>query len=291
MPRKLSFVCALPCWSSGSSYLRTFQLAELAAQRLSAVRVRELAELDGEIGDEVLVFNKSCLQPPFLGGVLERLGALRHRCICLADPVDLALPEEVLERFDGAIAASIGQAEHFSTRLSKPVFLIHHHVDLRLRPEPRQWNEARIAYFGELANACHADALFDLVDFFSVDTTNASEISWARHLPYYNAHYCLRRPRRNDGFKPATKLFVAARFDAPAVVERENHEARRLLPPDYPYFASSLELEDVRAILRCVMATFGKEEWLYARRCMAAIDCYRPERVLDSIEDMMRRLG
>lgn len=57
--RRLSFVCAGRYRSSGSTYLRSFQLAELAARRLGPVRVRELAELDGEIGDEVLIFNKS----------------------------------------------------------------------------------------------------------------------------------------------------------------------------------------------------------------------------------------
>jgi hypothetical protein len=289
--RTLSFVCARPYWTHGSSYLRVFQLAELAAQRLPAVRVRELAEIAGDIRDEVLVLNKSCLQPLFLGDVMERLPVLRRRNICLADPVDLLLADGILAHFDGVIAASLTQAEHLASHLSTPVFLIHHHVDTRLPGERKEWDSARAAYFGELSNTCHADSLNDLVDFFSVDSSNASEIPWARHLPFYNVHYCLRQRRRTDGFKPATKLFIAASFNAPVVIERHDPEARRLLPSDYPYYVDSTELAEVRAALRRVAETFGKDEWLHARRCLSAIDCYRQGRVVDSIEAMMRTIG
>ncbi len=289
--RTLGFVCARPYWASGSTYLRTFQLAELASQRLPSVRVRELAELDGEIGDEVLVFNKSCLQPQFLAGVLGRLPALRRRAVCLADPIDLLTADDVLDNFDGVIAASLGHAEHLTSRLAKPVFLIHHHVDARLTARPSDVSTARAAYFGELVNTWHVEQLSDLVDFFSVDTTNAVDIPWSRHLPFYNVHYCLRRPRRIDGFKPATKLFLAASLGAPVVIERGNDEARRLLPGDYPYYAESTELDEVRHVLHRVAETFNKDAWRYAQQSLAAIDCYRQDRVLDSIEEMMRKIG
>jgi hypothetical protein len=288
--RALSFVCARSNWIHGSSYLRVFQLAELAAQRLPRVRVRELAELAGDIRDEVLVLNKSCLQPTFLGDVMERLPVLRRHNVCLADPVDLLVADEILSHFDGVIAASLAQAEHLASRLSTPVFLVHHHVDTRLPAERREWDSARIAYFGELSNTCHAGSLNDLVDFFSVDSSNASEIPWARHLPFYNVHYCLRQRLRTDGFKPATKLFIAASFNAPVVIERHDAEARRLLPPDYPYYVDSMELAEVRAVLHRVAETFSKGEWLYAQQCLSTIDCYRRDRVVDSIEVMMRRL-
>ncbi|WP_162917554.1 hypothetical protein [Dongia deserti] len=289
--RALSFVCAELYRRSGSTYLRAVQLAELATRRLSSVRVRNLAELNGDVRDEVLVFNKSCLQPQFLAGVLERLPALRRHALCVADPIDLLIADEVLANFDGVIAASIGQAEHLSSRLSSPVFLVHHHVDLRLRTSAREWDGARAAYFGELVNTWHVGTLNDLVDFFSVDTTNAVDIPWARHVPFYNVHYCLRRTRSIDGFKPATKLFLAASFEAPVVIERSNDEARRLLPRDYPFFAESTELAEIRALLHRMADAFGKDEWLYAKKVMAAIDCYRPDRVLDAIEEMMRKLG
>jgi hypothetical protein len=289
--RTLSFVCARPYWSYGSSYLRTFQLAEIAAQRFNPVRVRELGELDDEIKDEVLVLNKSCLREQVLARTLELLPALRCNNVCLADPVDLPLADEILAHFDGVIAASITQSEHLATRLSNPVFLIHHHVDERLPTGRKEWNRARTAYFGELANTCHADSLNDLVDFFFVDTMNSIDIPWARHLPYYNVHYCLRQLLPFDGFKPATKLFLAAAFEAPVVIERGSEEARLLLPGDYPYFAESTELAEARRVLHRVAETFGKDEWRYAKQCMAAIDCYRPDRILDSIETMMRKLG
>jgi hypothetical protein len=290
--RALSFVCARLFQASGSTYLRAIQLAELAARRLGPVRVRDLVELDDDgLRDEVLVFNKSCLQPQFLGGVLERLPSLRRRALCLADPVDLLISDEALERFDGVVAASIGQAEHLASRLRSPVFLIHHHVDIRLPAAAGECGAARAGYFGELVNTWHVGSLSNLVDFFSVDTTNAIEIPWAQHLPFYNVHYCLRRTRSIDGFKPATKLFLAASLAVPVVIERANDEARRLLSPDYPYFTESTELAEARRVLRRVTETFGKDEWRYAKTAMSAIDCYRPDRVLDSIEAMMRTLG
>lgn len=286
--RALGFVCARAFQASGSTYLRATQLAELAARRVSQVRVRDLSELDDELHDEVLVFNKSCLQPRFLGDVLQRLPSIRRRAVCLADPVDLSISVEALETFDGVVAASIGQAEYLASRLRGPVFLVHHHIDLRLHATARECSTARAAYFGELVNTWHVDALNDVVDFFSVDTTDATAIPWAQHLPFYNVHYCLRRTRSIDGFKPATKLFLAASLGAPAVIERTNDEARRLLPADYPYFAESTELAEARSVVRRVTATFGKDEWQHAKAAMSAIDCYRPERVLDSIESMMR---
>jgi hypothetical protein len=288
----LSFVCARSLQASGSTYLRAIQLAELAARRLGPVRVRDLAELDGDdLRDDVLVFNKSCLQPQFLGGVLEKLPAFRRRALCLADPVDLIVSDESLEGFDGVVAASTAQAEYLASRLRSPVFLIHHHVDIRLPTAARDIGTARAAYFGELVNTLHVDSLKDLVDFFSVDTTNAVENPWSQHLPFYNVHYCLRRSRSIDGFKPATKVFLAASLGAPVVIERANDEARRLLPPDYPYFTESADLAEARRVLRRVSETFCKDEWRFARQAMAAIDCYRPDRVLDSIEAMMRDLG
>jgi hypothetical protein len=289
--RSLSFVCAGGYRASGSTYLRAFQLAELAARRLGPVRVRELAELDDDIGDEVLIFNKSCLQQEFRAGVLERLPALRRRAICLADPIDLPLADEFLDRFDGVIASSLGQAEHLASRQARPVFLVHHHVDTRLTGGAKQWDRARIAYFGELVNTWHGNRLGDIVDFFPVDTTNALYIPWAQHLPFYNVHYCLRRARSIDGFKPASKLFLAASLGAPIVIERHNDEAQRLLPRDYPYYAESTEPDEIRTLLGRVAESFGKEEWRYARQSMAAIDCYRPERVLDQVEEMMRKVA
>jgi hypothetical protein len=252
--------------------------------------VRDLSELDDDLQGEVLVFNKSCLQPQFLNDVLQRLPSIRSRAVCLADPVDLSISVEALEKFDGVVAASIGQAEHLASWLRGPVFLIHHHVDLRLPATARECSAARAAYFGELANTWHVDTLNDFVDFFSVDTTDATAIPWARHLPFYNVHYCLRRTLSIDGFKPATKLFLAASLGAPAVIERADDEARRLLPADYPYFTESTELAEACRVLRRVTETFGKDEWHHARAAMSAIDCYRPERVLDSIESMMQVL-
>ncbi|MEZ5831732.1 MAG: hypothetical protein R3D05_11175 [Dongiaceae bacterium] len=266
-------------------------MAELASRRLASARVRDLQELDEDLRDEVLVFNKSCLQPEYLGNVLERLPALQQRARCLADPVDGLLPDEILGRFDGVLAASCGQAEYLASRLRNPVYLIHHHVDLRLTVPAKELSGARTAYFGELSNTWHVESLNDLVDFFSIDTTNCFDTGWAGHLPYYNVHYCLRRTRPADGFKPATKLFLAASLEAPVVVERTNDEARRLLPPDYPYFTGSADLTEVRGVLQRVAQTFGKDEWLYAKESMSAIDCYREDRILDSIEEMMRELG
>ena len=288
--RALGFVCARSFQASGSTYLRATQMAELAARRIGRPCVRDVSELDDALQDEVLIFNKSCLQPRFLDDVLRRLPSLQSRAACLADPVDLSIPIEALAKFDGVVAASIGQAEHLVSRLRSPVFLVHHHVDLRLPTAARPCGAARAAYFGELVNTWHVDALNDSVDFFSVDTTDATRIPWAQHLPFYNVHYCLRRTRSIDGFKPATKLFLAASLGAPAVIERANDEARRLLPADYPYFTESTELAEAQRVLRRVSETFGNDEWQYARTAMAAIDCYRPERVLDSIESMMHAL-
>lgn len=284
----LSFVCSPELSRSGSAYLRTFQLAELAAKRLRSVRVRKATELGPGIRDEVLLFNKSCFRPEVLPLVRDALPALRRRNVCLADPLDAVAAHSMVSHFDGVIASSLTQMEYLSARSSKPVFLIHHHVDVRLPSRAMTWDRARLAYFGELSNTWHAESLGDRVDFISVDTRNAVDISWARHLPYYNMHYCLRRTRDIDGFKPATKIFVAASLGATVLVERSNEEARRLLPKDYPYFTDTIELSQVRRVIERAIAGFGKEEWVYAAAALAAIACYRQGPILDSIVEMMQ---
>jgi len=284
----LSFVCSPELSRSGSAYLRAFQLAELAATRVNSVRVRKVPELGPAIRDEILVFNKSCFRPEVLPLALDALPALRRRNVCLADPLDAAAAESALFRFDGVIASSLTQREYLAARSSKPVFLIHHHVDTRLPSSAKTLDCARLAYFGELSNTWHADSLGDCVDFISIDTRNAIDVSWARHLPYYNMHYCIRRTRDIDGFKPATKIFVAASLGATVVVERSNEEARRLLPKDYPYFADTVDLSQVRRVIERAIAGFGKEEWDYASAALAALDCCRQGPILDSIEDMMQ---
>ena len=103
-------------------------------------------------------------------------------------------------------------------------------------------------------------------------------------------HYCLRRTRSIDGFKPATKLFLAASLGAPAVIERANDEARRLLPADYPYFTEFTELAEARRVLRRVTETFGKDDWHRpGPRCRRSIAIARSV-ILASIESMMQIL-
>ena len=83
---------------------------------------------------------------------------------------------------------------------------------------------------------------------------------------------------------------VVALCAAGMAAEGTPDEARRLLPADYPYFAESTELAEACRVLRRVTETFGKDDWQYASAAMSAIDCYRPERILASIESMMQIL-
>src|SRR5688572_181789 len=98
---RISFVCNPQFSLAGSAYLRGFQLAQLAARRFSSVRVLRFGELGSESRDEVLIFNKSCLRDSTAEHVLEALPALRRRNVCIADPLDAALPDSLLSQFDG----------------------------------------------------------------------------------------------------------------------------------------------------------------------------------------------
>lgn len=285
--RRITFVCNPHFSLAGSAYLRGFQLAQLAARRFSSVRVQRLGELDLEACDEVVIFNKSCLNGSAADHVLGALPALRRRNVCIADPLDAGLPDALLSQFDGAMAASFGHFEALSARLSLPVFLIHHHVDCRLPSPMAVLGRARAAYFGELVNTRHAETLAERVDFVAVDTSNALDVSWMRHLPYYNLHYCLRRSRAIDGFKPATKVFVAAAMGALAIVERSNAEASRLLPADYPFYVESSDLAHVREVVDRALGSFGGDDWRHAQEAMAGIHCYREEPILDALVHMV----
>lgn len=199
---------------------------------------------------------------------LEEITKIKDRNLFVAaDFVDDKLRKELLKYIDILIASSIKQYIYYKTYYpDKLIFRIDHLVDRRL-PSIKVLNEAKVGYFGELINALHSEGISDLVDIYLVNT-KVPDSSWLEDLKKYNVHYSVRKKQSYDGYKPFLKGFTAAHCDSVLMVARDESDAAFCLPPNYPYFSDTKELNDVRAVLLRIIDGFNSKEWGYAKECM-----------------------
>lgn len=266
MARKIVFVVPAGKRMSGSTMLRSWQLRQLAEPLLEAQGIESLVSVGIGFRDAVLVLSKGALLASKPALILRLKG--RGNVVC-ADPVDGIVSDAVLAACDLLIAASMTQLADLSRRFPRHrIAYVGHHVDVRIGCISPPQDRFRLGYFGEFANTKFKEALADVVSFVRVDTSTATEVAWIDRLADFNAHYAIRAPRSFDGFKPFTKGFVAAHCGCPILVGADDEEARRLLPPDYPYFAATSSADRVREVVGRMSNGFGGPEW---RRALAAM--------------------
>lgn len=207
------------------------------------------------------------------------------------DPVDESIPDGVVEFADVIVAASRSAAADYRDRYPRhQVALLDHHVDPRIAPiishSARPVN-ARIGYFGELANAFHSQQIESRVDFIPVDTSR-QDPGWLTKLPHYSAHYAVRQARQLDEHKPFLKGFTAAACEAIVVVDRTQRESHHWLPPDYPYWVDQVGGDQsVTEALDRVREGFGSAEWKSARDSMRLVAAETsPERIRDQLRTL-----
>ena len=254
---------------SGTSLLRSYQLRELALQRLDDLGLRaDVAQRFTHAG-ALLVFNKNALTAIRLRH-LAVLRALGNRII--GDPVDGEFEPERLRLCHRLMASSYSQLAAFQLCFPDiPSDYVGHHVDVRIPEIAPPEDRARIGYFGELSNARHRETIWDRVAFILTDTSRAQDCAWMDRLKEFNVHYLIRAPGPNSVLKPFTKGFIAAHCGAPAIVDKADGEARHFLPDDYPYFVDGASERDVRAMLSRVTTEFSSVSWRYAQSAMAKI--------------------
>lgn len=95
--------------------------------------------------------------------------------------------------------------------------------------------------------------------------------TWTKSLSKFSAHYAARKVKAGKGFKPASKVILAAHSGANIVVPTSDPDACVLLGADYPFLASSDALRDVSNALSWAREAFGTSTWRDALSVMNSI--------------------
>jgi hypothetical protein len=281
MRRNIIFIGHPEKWNFGSSYLRSRQLGLLAgaSPEFNGLNVEFASELTGR--NSIQILNKYAIEH-FRAEDLLDSKTRNNRLI--ADPLDGVFEDNLLEPFDGVIAASLLQQEHYLATFSKPVHYVGHHVDQRiaLLPQPPSRSSFSIAYFGEITNARFPDALSERVIFHSVDTKKSDSTEWMGRLKDHPAHYAIRALVKENYFKPFTKGFIAAHCMAPVLVDEEDDEARRFLPDTYPYFTRTGTPGEIRTTIERMASDFeaNSPDWIFALESMRRVRKYCDSRLI-----------
>lgn len=272
-PRKVLFLTK-ETDQCASTRMRSWQLAEICSEITETEVVHEIRRC---FPDSLVIVSKNYV-PEFDLEEAKKTGAVFY-----LDPIDSRIDSGVIDLFHGVIASSFRQYL-FYRKKNKPCFLILHHVDSRLKNIHPQQTSFNCGYFGEIANAKFGDQLKDVVDFVSVKTSSSNIEEWVERLPKYSCHYLIRRIRENDGFKPATKLFIASHLGVPVIVPRWESDVEFLLRPDYPYFVEKMAVSHVRDVIAFAKESFGTSVWKKAIDDVSQISGW-------NIEDMRKQLA
>jgi hypothetical protein len=267
--RDIVFVIERGKQRAGSAHLRGYQLAKLfsdvARDYGHSVRV---ALSDEETRNAIAIVNKP-VPKPTPNHLVDQLKAAG--CTVLVDFVDRRIEQSAGDAADGFLAVSAAQYRHLRARWpEKPTIHLPHHVDLDIPQVRCQWDDFACAYFGNLGNAEHLDAVQGAGLIEVVQTLTANKNNWHAELPRFNLHYAFRpRIRWGAGFKPFTKGFIAAHVGAVPVVATCDEEATELLGADYPFrIAGDADAQTVIARLQAMRSGFGDRAWRTARHRM-----------------------
>lgn len=250
--------------TSGSTYLRQVQLADVFSKVIETATVDDLRAVEGS----ALVIGAK--------GTFESLCAARKKrsaagLVFLYDPVDeLINPATFFGRIDGVIASSYHQYHALVRATRCPVYSILHHVDFRIPREKQTAQHPKIGYFGSLGNVFMTDEISERVDL--IEATQPNNQEWVSSLPQYALHYCVRRKReKSHSYKPSTKIYLAACVGAAVITTRDESDAEFILPPDYPFFCESRKVKSVLDLLEYVRVSFGTPIYDRARNQVAAL--------------------
>lgn len=250
--------------TSGSTYLRQTQLADVFSKVIETKAIDDLGAVEGN----ALVVGAK--------GTFELLSAARESrlgsgVVFLYDPVDeLINPRYFSGRIDGVIASSYHQYHALLRAAHCPVYSMLHHVDFRI-PRQRQTAErARVGYFGAFGNVFMTPKISERVDI--IEATQPTDSAWFSSLNQYAFHYCVRRKReKSHSYKPSTKIYLAACVGAAVITTRDESDAEFILPPDYPFFSESRSEKSVLELLEYARVSFGTPIYDRARNQVASL--------------------
>lgn len=223
------------------------------------------------VRDSIVIMSKMTI----LEATVPQLIKLKKRNNYIVyDPNDGILHEEKKKYADAWIASSVtGYRALKDAYPTKRVFLVNHHVDPRIEPKNPKELTYQAGYFGEPANTILSKKIEEFVDVLSVSTASQDELGWLDVIQDYPMHYAVRKSRGIDGYKPATKIFTAAKCGANVIVQDSEEEARLWLTDDYPYLIKGAATEkSIIEMLRYAKKTYNTDVWQSGLDIMRSIN-------------------
>jgi hypothetical protein len=302
----------------GSAYMRGDQLVEMIRPHLDETYALRVLPFHAGIlpglamnalahaipKNSIIIFIKTASK-----GLTQRyLEPLRRRGAVIGlDSVDTPISEIDFDLFDFHIAASISgrralqERLEFAGRRERPVELLLHHADPRLRIDGmRMHDHFRCGYVGMPENLFVPSDLRSQVD--TIYVKHPSDFGSAIPLiRQFSLHYAVRPNQQETdshvrAFKPFTKGFVAASCGANVLVSRHTDDAVELLGDDYPYLVDDRNGQSIGDTLQRAREDFGRKAWLDGLQRMRTLDAAvsnvalaeRMRQILDRVSDIRR---
>jgi hypothetical protein len=249
--------------------LRGRQLSRMIAARFPDLYDVSFTPDISSVRDQVVIVNRGAIKD----NTSDSLAALKKRNnILISDWLDLPLDANKYTIFDAHMALSLRQAVDLNRLYPEtPVFHVTHHVNPDVPSCTPPTDQLRTGYFGALSNTVRPDALAGSVDLVSVMHANFDAQSWRDVAPKYNCHWIVRNISKYEWRKPFLKGFVAARCGAVVIVTRDDMNAAHYLGDDYPFYAESLDLDELEMTWVRVAAAFGGPDWDMALEIMRQV--------------------
>ena len=186
----------------------------------------------------------------------------------LVDGVPDAGVEELVDRF---LCSSESEFQHRREAGSTAVRILHN-VDSRFVARSFDRESLAIGYLGARENVQLFPELDCVATCFTGTSMDSRQVlAAATAIGDWSHHYSIRTPVSAGTFKPATKIFLAARLGALFIGSAADIESRLILGDDYPYLASSSKPADVREVVALARGSFLGPLWETARARMSLV--------------------
>ena len=214
-PTKLVFLFDKKQQFSGSTVMRCFQLADILKENNLFANFLIYTSPYNDEGlnhlsrGDFVILSKGVLAHISLNN-LQRFKEAGLRII--ADYIDMKVNHKQLRFIDMCMCASISQYLYFKRR-NIASYYVTHHVDPRIKQSTdlASMNDLKsFSYIGEKLNLRLPNALENMINVSTVDTSSQNNIEWISAFSTKSMHYMIRNSREIDGFKPFLKGFSAA---------------------------------------------------------------------------------
>lgn len=286
------FLVASRALEWGSTFLRYSQIVALLKAFDPSISVN-ISGIEGYTGkSDVVVITKSVLKKK---GILKFVRRLQRRgSLVLLDLIDgrPGLSEVVDPFVAGFLCASESEARARSSQSKHPgrVIPFPHLIDLRLSPRFQLAERFRIGYIGNTGNARFLDEM-PIDSFELVSPHSARNPLFHEFTTGLSHHYSVRLRSNLDGYKPPTKIFIAAHLGASFVGSFDDEETRDCLGVEYPYLARSSKFNEVRQIIEFARESFGGTQHEKSLSMLGALRSdFCPAKVVSALHETLQDL-